>query len=370
MNACRRLCPYAVLLAIALIAGCERDPDPIEDQPVVPVTVFETERIEREAVVTIAGVVQPDQRAGLGTRQAGTVEAVLVEAGDRVATGQPILRVDARDLEAARSAASLQVQAARAAWEQAEQNRGRFQRLYEEQLVARIRKEEAEIQAENARGLLAQAEAELAAIEVNLDYATLRAPFDGIVSEIIAETGTFVAPGPPLVVFEDRSRLNVEAGIEQASVGLIRPGLRFPIRISGIEEAIEGKVQAVLPGLEETGIGLRIRLVVEDPPESLTPGMVAEIDVPTEWPARVITAVAESSLLRRGQLEGVFVVASDDHGELRARLRWLSLGEIDPATGWIEVVRGLAPGERVVYGDRVADLSDGQRVNLLEKAPD
>lgn len=363
-----RLAP--ALLLVGLIAGCDPATDTVEDLPAVSVTVFETERIEREAVVKVAGVIQPDQRAGLGTRQAGTVEAVFVEAGDRVEAEQPILQVDARDLESARRAARLQVQAARAAWEQAEQNRRRFERLYEQELVARIRKEEAEIEAESARGLLAQAEAELAAIEVNLDYATLRAPFDGIVSEVIAETGTFVAPGPPLVVFEDRRRLNVEAGIDQTSAGQLQPGLDLPMSISGIDATLTGRVQAVLPGLEETGVGLRMRLVIEDPPEVLEPGMVAEIEVPSGLPAHKLTAIPESALLRRGQLEGVFVVETDDQGELRARLRWVRLENADPATGRLEVVRGLSGGERVVFGDAVNGLSDNQRVSIVSGAPD
>ncbi|TVP88039.1 MAG: efflux RND transporter periplasmic adaptor subunit [Thioalkalivibrio sp.] len=358
------------LLVIGLIAGCERVPDTVEDLPAIPVSVFETEGIERDAVVKVAGVVQPDQRAGLGTRQAGTVEAVFVEAGDRVEAEQPILQVDARDLEAARSAARLQVQAARAASEQAEQNRRRFERLYEQELVARIRKEEAQIEADSARGLLAQAEAELAAIEVNLDYATLRAPFDGIVSEVIAETGTFVAPGPPLVVFEDRGRLNVEAGIDQASSAQLQPGQELPMSVSGIDATLTGRVQAVLPGLEDIGVGLRLRLVIDDPPEKLEPGMVAEIEVPSGMPARTLTAVPESALLRRGQLEGVFVVETDDEGELRARLRWINPGDADPDTDRIEVVRGLSGGERVVVGDAVTRLSDNQRVTILAGVPD
>ena len=59
-----------------------------------------------------AGAVAPVRRAGMGTRQAGNVEQIMVEAGEPVAAGQPILRVDARDLEAALQAARSQRQAA------------------------------------------------------------------------------------------------------------------------------------------------------------------------------------------------------------------------------------------------------------------
>lgn len=353
-------------MLIALLSlACTEAPEAPEPLPTLAVKVASAETREHQPVARIAGVVQPDRRAQMGTRQAGTVESVLVEAGDLVEADQPILRVDARDLEAARTAARLQRQAARAAWEQAVQNEGRFRRLYEQELVARIRMEEAAVKAEQARGLLEQAEAELAAAEINLDYATLRAPFTGVVSEILAETGSFVAPGPPLVIFEDRSRLEVDAGIDAASAMQIQVGQSLPMAFVGIEETIDGRVQAVLPALEGAGVGLRLRLTIEDPPSALKPGMVAEIAVPTMEPSRPRVSIPEAALVRRGQMEGVFLVEPDADGQLRARLRWLVLaaGPAD-ARNWVEVERGLSGGERVVVGDAVDQLTDNQPVTV------
>lgn len=348
-----------------LLPACAEAPDDGEPLPTLAVTVAQVKTREHQPVVRVAGVVQPDRRARMGTRQAGTVESVLVEAGDRVEVDQPILRVDARDLEAARTAARLQRNAARAAWEQATQNEGRFQRLYEQDLVARVRVEEAAVKAEQARGLLEQAEAELAAAEVNLDYATLRAPFAGIVSEILAEEGSFVAPGPPLVIFEDRSRLQVDAGIDAASAMQVRAGQALPMEFVGIDGTVEGLVQAVLPALEDIGVGLRLRLTITDPPPGLEPGMVAEVAIPTTQPSRPRVSIPEAALVRRGQMEGVFVVEPDTEGQLRARLRWLLLAAgARGVPGRVDVERGLSGGERVVVGDRLDELSDDQPVTV------
>ena len=348
-----------------LLPGCAEVPEDTEPLPTLAVTVALAETREYQPVVRVAGVVQPDRRARMGTRQAGTVESVLVEAGDRVEVDQPILRVDARDLEAARTAARLQRNAARTAWEQAAQNAGRFRRLYEQELVARVRMEEAEVKAEQARGLLQQAEAELAAAEINLDYATLRAPFTGVVSEILAEEGSFVAPGPPLVIFEDRSRLRVDAGIDAASAMQVRVGQELPMSFIGIDDTVEGRVQAVLPALEDTGVGLLLRLAITSPPPGLEPGMVAELAIPTTQPSRPRVSIPEAALIRRGQMEGVFVVEPDTDGQLRARLRWLVLaaGTADEP-GRMDVERGLSGGERVVVGDRLHQLSDNQPVTV------
>ncbi len=354
-----------------LLPGCAEAPDDVEPLPTRTVTVAQVETREHQPVVRVAGVVQPDRRAQMGTRQAGTVESVLVEAGDRVAADQPILRVDARDLEAARTAARLQRNAARAAWEQAAQNEGRFRRLYEQELVARVRMEEAEVKAEQARGLLQQAEAELAAAEINLDYATLRAPFTGVVSEILAEEGSFVAPGPPLVIFEDRSQLRVDAGVDAASAMQVRDGQALSMGFIGIDGVVEGRVQAVLPAREDNGVGLRLRLTITDPPPELEPGMVAEVAIPTAHASRTRVSIPEAALVRRGQMDGVFVVEPDTEGQLRARLRWIVLtaGARD-APGRVDVERGLSGGERVVVGDRLDDLSDNQPVTVDDAVRD
>ncbi|HEY7775382.1 MAG TPA: efflux RND transporter periplasmic adaptor subunit, partial [Kineobactrum sp.] len=194
--------------------------------------------------------------------------------------GCPVLRVDARDLQAALGAGGLARQAATTARETANRNRERFQRLFEQQLIARARLEEVELAAEDARRRLEQAEAELAAIEVNLDYALLRAPFAGVVSEVLADVGTFVAPGPPLVIFEDRSRLEVNAAIGQDTGARLVSGATLSLRAEGVEQGMSGRVQALLPALERPGVGRRLRLVIDEPPPGLAPGMVVEIELP------------------------------------------------------------------------------------------
>src|SRR6056297_3147567 len=270
----------ALLLAM-LLSGCDDSEQPARSTPAdsgnpIQVQVAPVEALDGQSGRTLAGVVGPVQRARMGTCQAGTVKQVLVEAGDAVEAGQPIIRIDARDLEAARRAARQQLQAARQAWEVADNNEQRFRRLFEQQLIAKARLEEAEVAASGARGRLQQAEAELAAIGVNIDYATVQAPFDGVVSEIIAEVGTFVAPGPALVVFENRSRLEVNAAIDQQAATGLAPGDLLQMSASGIDAGWTGRVLAVLPALRENGVGQRLRLVIDQPPAALEPGMVVE----------------------------------------------------------------------------------------------
>ncbi len=363
--------PGALLLA--LLAACGGDPDtggPAagdgDERESMAVRTFVVGQPDEVSSIVAAGTVAPGRRARMGTRQAGNVEEVMVQAGDVVAAGQPILRVDARDVEAALQAARLQRQAARTAWETARRNRERFRRLYDERLIARARLEEVELAAEDARGRLEQAKAELAAVEVNLDYATLRAPFAGVVSEVLTDVGTFVAPGPPLVVFEDRSRLEINVGVAQASAARLTMGDALAFRVDGLEGALTGRIEAVLPALEPPGVGQVLRLVIDDPPPALEPGMIAEVRLPAPRSAQSFVVIPGSAVLQRGQLDGVFVVEDGAGGGKRVQLRWIALASSPTGADAdeVRVLRGLAPGDRVVVGDAVDALVDGQPVVL------
>jgi len=352
------------VLAAMSMPGCEQSAAPDPSQAPQAVSVVRAEAVDEAVTSAVAGVVRPVRRAHMSTRQAGHVNRVLVAAGDAVVEGQEILRVDARDLEAAREAALRQRETAREVHEQAVRNQERFRRLYDRSLVAKVQLEERELQAERAAGALERAAAELESIEINLDYAVIQAPFDGVVSEVLAEAGTFAAPGVPLVILEDRSRLEVDAGIDQAAAARIAPGDRLWMDMVGLAEPVSGRVVAVLPALRDTGVGLRLRLAIDAPPEGLSPGMVAEIRLPASRSAVQAVSVPRVALLRRGQLDGLFVVAEDDDGQLRARLRWVRLATGQDAPGRATVSRGLRAGERVVIGDVVGRLADGQPVTL------
>jgi len=360
---------FATLLLLALgLPGCGDTREAANDAPENPrpVQVATAEAVSQPPYVTAAGIIRPYRRARMGTRQTGTVEAVLVRAGERVTAGQEILRVDSRDLEASRAAALAQRDAAQETRDQAIRNRDRFRRLYKQELVAEVRLEEAQLEAERAESALGRAEAELTATEVNMDYARLRAPFSGVVSEILAEQGSFVAPGMPLVVFEDRERLEAEAGIDQASAARLAEGDRLAVAVQGIDQPLEGRLQAVLPALAGGGTGLRLRVLIDDPPAGLVPGMVAELRVPTTRDAPRLVRVPAGALLRRGQLSGVFVLEAGDEAPWRVRLRWLALDQTDRDDDWVYVKRGLEAGERVVLGSATSELVDGQAVELQD----
>lgn len=358
---------YTILLTMILLllifqAGCGETPPPRQDEEIIDVSVTRAKQVQLEPERTIAGVIQPATRAVLRTRVSGTVEALHVRAGDRVAEGELVVEIDSREIVSNINAAVKQRDAAMAAWEQAKKDSERMQRLYDQALIPKIQVEEAELGEQQARSALAEAEAGLKALETQMDYARIRAPFSGVVSEVVAELGSFVGPEPPLIILEDRSRLEVLARIDESSMLQFETGDAVDVYLPGPGMQLSGIIESFIPALEEPGTGLSVRLYIDDPPPEARPGMVAHIQTAARNDHGTAVMIPESALLTRGQMEGVFVVR-EINGTHRARLRWVKTARhMSGPQDWIVIQRGIQAGELIVIGEIIDTLRDDQPV--------
>ncbi len=368
----------AGLLLIALftaggLAGCsDQAPETTTNSDeTATVEVAETVAWTHPTTRQLPGVVSPGERALLSTRVAGTLTSVPAAPGDAVAKGELLATVDAREVEAAIAAARENVTAAEAAVAQARLNSQRLHRLYDEDLIARVRTEQADVKLSELKAQRQAAQSELKAQRANLDYTRITAPFAGHVSETLMDAGSFVGPGQPIVALEQRHRLNIDVPVSREQADILTAGQRLAVLMGG-ERIAEARLVSVIPALSDQGTGQRLRLSVETPPARLVPGHVVSVTVPIPPPKRqqehtTRVGVPQEALIRRGQLTGVLVVeASTDTPTLQ--LRWIKTATPPAgADNLIPVTQGLAVGERVVLNP-VPSLRDGQAVSLQSTA--
>ena len=362
----RNIVFYILGLVLAVISGCSDAPTAAStmetDEKIVDVDVFAAEACQFKSERWIAGVVLPAKRAVIGTRVNGSVKNLHVRAGDFVEKGALLMEIDSRDLASGINAALFQRDTALAAWRQAERDLERARRLYDQELIAKVRVEEAELHEQYAKSILAGAEAHLASLETHMDYARIKAPFSGVVSDVMVEFGSFAGPGLPLMILEDRSRLEVRASIDEKTMLTMKEGDAADVYLPGLQKTVAAVIEAFIPALEAPGTGSSMRLLLKDPPAEARPAMVAHIRTFSGEKPLDAVVIPETALLVQGQMQGVFVVKNVD-GALRTRLRWVhSTGPAPGITGYIVVNRGLNPGEIVVVGDIIGTLKDDQRV--------
>ena len=288
-----------------------------------------------EAAFSAAGVAEPIQEATLSTKLMGTVLEVLVKEGDRVAPGQMLVRIDARDLAAKAAQAAASILEAQAVRGDAVTQANRIRALYADSAAPRAQLDAAETGLARADAALRAAQAAASELESVQSYAVIRAPFAAIVTKRYVDPGAFAAPGAPLVAVQDASRLRVTASATPDVVRGLRSGDTLGATIEG--QAVRATIEGVVPAF--AGNLYTVNALVANPGGAVLAGSVATLDLPTGTRRAVVIPLG--AIVRDGDLTGVTLRTAQGNER-----RWVRLG--NTLRGMIEVVAGLRAGDRVV----------------------
>lgn len=193
---CNPALTLPVLLAVAL-AGCQRaEPDPRTKPPLVRVTA---PTLADGATREFTGVVAARVQSDLGFRVGGKVIERLVNAGQVVRRGQPLMRIDGTDLALATRASQGTVDAARARALQTAADEKRYRDLVGAGAVSASAYDQAKAAADAARAQLTAAQAQASVARNETNYGILLADADGTVVETLAEPGQVVTAGQTVV---------------------------------------------------------------------------------------------------------------------------------------------------------------------------
>ena len=329
-------------LLAAAVAGCgkhEEDAATAAKAPPVAVAVTGVAVQSLWDEEEVVGNVEAAQRAVLSAKVTGVIDSLKVAPGARVARGEVLATIDAREIRA-------RLDSAVAAQDQAKKDFARIERLLQSGSSTRQ-------EFEAAMTRLRTADAGLVEARTMLQYTEIAAPFDGVVTRKLIEVGDLATPGKPLLEMENSSLLRFECQIPEALIDRVQMGAELPVAIDAAGAALTGKVSEIAPS---ASAGSRTFLVKLDlpPAEKLRAGQFGRVSVPVR--ERPAVLVVEGAVVRRGQIESVFVIE-----EGVARLRLVKTGRRH--NGQVEIISGLAGGEKVASKDAHL-LRDGAAVEV------
>jgi RND family efflux transporter MFP subunit len=326
----------AALAIPAVLAGCGQSAaDPRTNPPLVRVaTVGEVEGTSREFTGVVGARVQSD----LGFRVGGKVMARLVDAGQAVHRGQPLMRIDATDYALAAQASAQAVAAARARAVQTSADELRFRQLIAPGFVSGSTYDLKKAAALAARADLAAAESQARLSRNNAAYTVLVADADGTVAETLAEPGQVVSAGQVVV------RL-AHAGPREAAVALpetLRPPLGAIAQARTYSGLVgEARLRQLSDAADPTTRTYDARFTLAGAPASAPLGSTVTIrlNIPSEVAAM---SVPLGAIYDRGQGPGVWIVG----GRNTVSWRPVKLATVSDETAVLAA--GLEPGERFV----------------------
>ncbi|MBK6847042.1 MAG: efflux RND transporter periplasmic adaptor subunit [Proteobacteria bacterium] len=333
--------PWRLALALAFTGaaiGCHRGPPAptaAAELPTARVRVQQVLAQSHEGREEVMGTVRAKLRASIEAKVSGRILKLPVALGQRVAAGALLARLDVREIQA-------RVAQVRAVAEQAAGDLARVSALLAQQAITRQ-----DFDAAQARARVAEASVREAS--TMLGYATLTAPFAGVVTRKLADVGDLASPGRALIELEDPSALRLEIDVPETLIEHVRVGVALPVRIDTLPELLQGTVTEVAPGADPNSRTFRAQLDFAGTPP-LRSGQFGRALVPTGHTN--ILRLPSTAVVERGQLELVFVV-HDQRAELRLVKTGKRFGSM------IELVSGVSAGETVVVTGAAA-LVDGQ----------
>ena len=239
--------PVPALLLCALLAACDlpgeatATSDPGEHRSAVRVATVE--RVEGERMLQLPGVLRAAQRAQPAFLQPGYLAERLVVRGERVTAGQPLATLTNPALGPAFSAAQARVRELDERLVQLEAEYQRMLELNTRGLASADQLDRALAARNSTRAAREQAVAGVAEAREQLGEATLRAPFDALVSDLLVEPGDFVQAGQPVLVLSGTGALEVEVKLPEGLSAELVPGTPARIRALASGREIDAAVR-------------------------------------------------------------------------------------------------------------------------------
>jgi RND family efflux transporter MFP subunit len=295
---------------------------------------------EIELTYSAEAVVEAVRQSTVAAQIAGRVVELRFDVGDFVRKGEVIVRIDERSAGQAVAASEAQVNEAQAALGNARAQYERSKQLLAQKFIsaAALDQSEAAYKAAQARVAALLAGAGQAATERS--FATIVAPYSGVVSARHIELGEMATPGRPLMTGFDPATLRVVATVPQAQVAAVQAAGKARIEVPSLGRWVDVKQLTLVPSADPRTHTTRVRLELPEQVRGVYPGVYARAHFVTGKAPKLL--VPRAAVVRRSEVTAVYVL--DEGG--RPLLRQIRLGSAGDERS-VEVLAGLKPGERV-----------------------
>ena len=242
-----------------------------------------------ENTVTATGTIEPVETVEVGTQVSGKVEKIYVDFNDAVKKGELLAELDKLTLNQNVSRAKASLTSAESQLNYAKLSYERTKQLYESNAATLASYQEAQNSYTQAQMSKKNAQAAYDQAKVDLSYAEIYSPIDGVVLDRAVEVGQTVAASfstPTLFTLaRDLTKMQVEASVDEADIGQVQIGQRVTFTVDAYTDAtFEGTVNQIRMKPTTTSNVVKYTVIIEapNPDLKLFPGMTASVTIVTE----------------------------------------------------------------------------------------
>jgi HlyD family secretion protein len=290
----KRIMIISAVVIVAVIAVLVLKPFTKKESAVT----FDTVKVKKGNIanmISATGTIEAITTVEVGTQVSGILQHVYVDFNDNVKQGQLLAKLDETSLKAQLEQSQSQVDQAQAQLNFQEATYKRLKVLYDKKLIAQADYDQALYNYENSKATLNNARSNYSRSKVNLDYATITSPIDGVVLNRAVEEGQTVAASfntPTLfTIVNDLTQMEVQASVDEADIGLVKKDQRVEFTVSAYPDLkFEGNVSEVRvqPVITNNVVTYVVILNAPNPEKKLMPGMTATANIYVEEKANTL----------------------------------------------------------------------------------
>jgi membrane fusion protein (multidrug efflux system) len=299
--------------------------------------------------VTLPAQVLPDQQATLYAKVSGYLQSIAVDKGDTVKAGAVLARIEVPELQSASARQRAEMKAAEAEYNRLQESLQRAPDLVVPLTV------------DQARGRMEIARASLEQSETMLRYATITAPFSGVVTQRFVDPGALIQTGAsigaPMLTIMDFSTVRLQIAVPELEAGRIAVGQPVEVSTEGLPgRKFAGHVTRFSYALDPSTRTMTAEVRMANPQLQLRPGMLVTARIGIEKKEHANLLPRDAVVMEK---TNAFVFVLKDG---KAQKRPVKIGFREEAG--VELLAGVTPDDQVIVNSGRA-LSDGQPVQLV-----
>ncbi len=356
------------VIGLFLLTACQSE-KPVQKTRLRSVKFQQIQSLSESTSRTFSGVAKGGQEANLSFKIAGTLASLPVKVGTQLKNNQLIARLD-------NSQYSLQIQQAQATLAQARANQRnslaafeRMKGLYENNNASRNDLDAARANSDSNRAQVNAAYKSLELARLNLSYTQLKSTGDCDVAEVNVEKNENINSGQGIVKVSCGQQMNVEIAVPGRYVSAIKTGMSADVIFSTLEGSRFTATVSEVSVSSQGGATFPVTLVLDDIPESLRSGMVAEVSFNFVQQDRNNQRIVVPAIAVSEDIQGRFVYIVEPQQNDKADAKKIAVVKRqavkvgDLTSDGLEILAGLKPRDRVVTAG-ITVIRDGLKVRL------
>ncbi|MFM8573963.1 MAG: efflux RND transporter periplasmic adaptor subunit [Pirellula sp.] len=289
---------------------------------------------------TAVGTIQAVHEAAVASKILARIEEVNVTAGQKVRSGETLVKLQDQDLRARLGQVDSNLVAAQARQVQAQSEFQRANSLLAQSAISQSEYQSREADLRSANAEVQRAKQSIEEAKIQLSFATITAPFDGIIVDKQVKAGDTAVPGQVLFRIYDPTQMQLVAQVRESLALTLQPGQNIQASLDALNFETQATISEVVPQADSATHSFEVK-VKGALPEGIYSGMFGRLKLPLGTEETIL--VPKSAITRIGQL-AMINVAQDGHLSRRNVQLGREYGD------QVQILAGARSGETIVLG--------------------